>query len=86
METQITTTLTADDLKNLIKAGIREVQKESLQQENTNKSFSINQASKELGRSFTTVKNMILSGKLKTTSDGRRIPAQELNKYLKGAD
>jgi len=86
MEIQITTTLTPDDLKNLIKAGIREVQKESIQQENTNRTYSINQARIELGLSFTTVKKLILSGKIKTTSDGRRIPAQELNMYLKGAD
>ena len=83
MEQQILITMTPDDLLNLVKTGIREVEKEKESQETKNRSYSINQASKELGRSFTTIKRMIEEGKLKTTSDGRRVTAQALNDYLK---
>lgn len=83
MEQQILITLSPDDMVSLIKKSIREVHQEDAQAQNTNKCYSINQASKELGLSFTTVKKLITAGKLKTTADGRRIPAQELNNYMK---
>lgn len=83
MEQQILTTLSPDDMVSLIKKSIREVHEENVQAQNINRSYSFNQVAKELGRSFTTVKKLITEGKLKTTADGRRIPAQELNNYMK---
>jgi excisionase family DNA binding protein len=75
--------MTPDDLLNLVKTGIREVEKERESQETKNRSYSLYQASKELGRHYTTVKRLIEEGKIKTTSDGRRITAQAINDYLK---
>lgn len=83
MEQHILITMSADDLQSLVKRCVREVEKEKNEQVSLSRSYSFNQAAKELGRSFTTIKKLIMEGKLKTTSDGKRIPAQALNDYLK---
>lgn len=83
MEQNILITMSPADLQNLVKVAVREAQAETAQQENTKTSYSINKAAKLLGRSFTTVKNLIIAGKLETTSDGLRVTAQAINKYLK---
>jgi len=83
MEQHIFITMSPDDLRTLVKEGVIQAQRETAQKEETNRTYSINQASKILGRSFTTVKNLIMSGKIKTISDGKRITALELNNYLR---
>jgi hypothetical protein len=82
MESQIMTVLSPDELSKLIKKAVREVEDEKADKATANKSYSINQAAKELGRSFTTVKNLITDGTLKTTAAGRRIPVNELKRYM----
>jgi hypothetical protein len=83
MEQQLFTTFTKDDLKQMIKESILEAEVEKDQQEDGSRTFSINQVAKNLHRSHTTIKKLVMSGQLKTTSDGRRITAHELNCYLK---
>ena len=83
MEQQILITMTPEDLLDLVKKGIREVEKEKLNQVSPGKSYSINRVAKALGRSHTTIKRLIVEGKLISTCDGKRITAQALNDYLK---
>jgi hypothetical protein len=47
------------------------------------KTFSINQVSKMLGRSHSKIKGLIKKDILKTTSDERRILESSLNDYMK---
>lgn len=58
-----------------------EEQKTSLVSED--KTLSINQVAKRLGRAHSTIKDMIEAGTLKTTSDGKRIKETSLNDYLR---
>ena len=57
-----------------------EEQKTSLVSEE--RSLSINQVAKRLGRAYNTIKKMIEADTLKTTSDGKRIPEASLYAYL----
>ncbi len=82
MEQLLFTTFTKDDFKQMIKECILEVKKELKQQVDENTTYSINKVAKELHRSHTTIKKLVMSGQIKTTIDGRRITAAELNRYL----
>jgi IS30 family transposase len=57
-----------------------EAQKSSLVSEE--KSLSINQVAKRLGRAHSTIKKMIKAATLKTTSDEKRITEASLSAYL----
>ena len=82
MEQQILITMSPGDLLSLVKQGIREVEKEKEMEETQNTSYSIAKAAKELGRHHSTLKKMILEGKIETIDGGRRIPLKALNRYL----
>ena len=47
------------------------------------KTLSINQVAKRLGRAHSTIKDMIKAAILKTTSDEKRIKETSLNEYLR---
>ncbi|MHC1777547.1 MAG: helix-turn-helix domain-containing protein [Lentimicrobium sp.] len=82
MDNLIITSLSRTELKALVKESIIEL--EVLKQEKVEslKSYSIAALAKMLGRSHSTIKNLIKAGKLKTTADGRRITHQALQDYL----
>ena len=75
--------LTESDLQKIVERAIEEHERKKAAQTNSTKSYSIAKAAKILGRSPTTIKKHVLSGKLKTTSDGRRILHKALQEYLK---
>lgn len=77
------TTLTEDDLLQIVEQAIDNHEKRKAASEDLTKSYSIAQLAKKLGRSHTTVKNLVRSGKLITTTDGRRILHTSLKAYLK---
>lgn len=83
MLNQIMTTLTEDDLRQIVEQAIDNHEKKKTASEDLNKSYSIAKVAKMLGRSHTTIKNLVLSGKLNTTTDGRRILNASLKAYLK---
>jgi IS30 family transposase len=58
-----------------------EAQKSSLVSDE--KSLSINQVARRLGRAHGTIKKMIKAATLKTTSDEKRITETSLNEYLR---
>ena len=47
------------------------------------KLYSYNAIAKRLGISFTTVKNLVSQGLIKTTKDGKFISEKNINEYLK---
>lgn len=72
-----------DELKAIIKECLSEHEAETADKVSEIKSYSINQVAKKLGRHYSTIKKLIKTGQLKTTSD-KRITLAELNKYLAG--
>jgi predicted RNA-binding protein with RPS1 domain len=63
-----------------IKKALYEYDKQKKRNE-PEKTFTINQVSKKLGMSFSTVKKRIDEGIIKTAKDGR-IPESSINEYL----
>ena len=82
MKDEIFLTCTATELKNLMKEAVKEATQEKTDNEQLKRTFSIAGTAKELGRSHTTIKHLIQSGKLTAIDGGRRITAQAINRYL----
>jgi CHASE1-domain containing sensor protein len=82
MENLIVTTYTKNELQEIIQQAIAEFEKKKNGDSDQNKNFCFAKAARILGRSTSTIQKMVKSGKLKTTSDGRRITQQGLQDYL----
>ena len=68
------------DIKNILKAAIYEIEKEKAA--NTpDKLYTINQVAKRLGRAHDTIKKLVTSGTIKSTKDGL-ITESAINEYL----
>ena len=79
-------TLTVDQLTKLIKANVKDTLQEHEQEKagrELDKLFTINQISKRLHKSHSTVTKLVRNGHLETTQDGKRISERMLNQYLK---
>jgi IS30 family transposase len=72
-----------EELKAIIKECLIEHETESAEKVSEIKSYSINQAAKQLGRHHSTIKKLIKTGQIVATSD-HRITLAELNRYLAG--
>lgn len=72
-----------EELKAIIKECLSEHQKEKAHELDELTTYSINQVAKMLSRSHPTIKNLVISGKISATNDGR-ITQAELNRYLSG--
>jgi len=69
-----------EDIKEILKAAIYEVEKEK--NANTpDKLYTINKIAKRLGRSHDTINKLVKRGVIKTTKDGL-IPESAINEYL----
>lgn len=82
MNQQIFTTFSPDDLKQMIKEGLKEVIQEQNKKDISKQTYSISNTAKLLKRHHDTVKKLITEGKLKTTTDGKRVLAVSLETYL----
>jgi len=82
MENYMTTNLSENDLQKIVERAIESHEKKKTDLLNAGKNYSIAKVAHNLGRSHTTIKNLIKAGKLKTTADGRRITHQALQEYL----
>ena len=71
-----------DDLLQILTQSVHEAFIEIQKQQNNSKTYSINQASKKLGRSHKTVSKLIANGLLIATADNK-ITESALNEYLK---
>ena len=70
-----------EELENFIMKCLRRFEKEKSLTFLTEKSFSVNQVAKMLGRAHDTI-NLVRDGILKTTSDQRRILDSSLKDYV----
>jgi transposase len=82
MEKHILTNYTETEFQQMIEQAIAEYDKRKTAEQVTGKNYSIAKVAQMLGRSHTTIKNLVKTGKLKTTSEGRRITHQALQDYL----
>ncbi len=82
MEKHILTNYTETEFQQMIEQAIAEYDKRKLAEQVTGKNYSFAKVAQMLGRSHTTIKNLVKTGKLKTTSEGRRITHQALQNYL----
>ncbi len=71
--------ITSSDAKELAHIILAEI---SNQKHNPEKTHSITQAAKLLGKSFSTVSRMIKDGRIETTSEGRYITQKAIDSYL----
>jgi len=71
-----------EDLETSLKLAAKEGVKLYNEEQKKNKLYSVNQTAKLLGKAHRTIKKMIFSGVLKTTSDGL-ITQEAINDYLK---
>jgi len=78
----MTTNMSENDLQRIVESAIESYEKRKSMLSDNAKSYSIAKVAQKLGRSHTTIKNLVKAGKLKTTSDGRRITHQALQDYL----
>ncbi len=78
----MTTNLSESDLQKIVERGIEAYEKNKASQIDNTKSYSIAKSAQMLGRSHSTIKKLIRSGKLRTTADGRRITQMGLQEYL----
>jgi IS30 family transposase len=72
-----------EELKAIIKECLTEHEAETADKVSEIKSYSINQVAKQLGRHHSTIKKLIKTGQIVSTSD-HRITQAELNRYLAG--
>lgn len=82
MEKVFVTVFSEEELENLIMRCLYRYEKEKTSTALNEKSYTINQVAKRLGRSHATIKRLVEDGILKTTSDQRRIMATSINDYL----
>lgn len=73
----------SSEIKKAFCEWYHEMEGQKTSQVSEEKSLSINQAAKRLGRAHSTVKNMIKAATLKTTSDEKRITEASFNEYLR---
>lgn len=77
------TTLSVSDLQKIVEKAIESHETKKATRESSNINYSFAKVAEILGRSHTTIKSLVKSGKLKTTTDGRRITKLALQEYLK---
>ena len=82
MENYITTRMSPSDIQQIVERALEANDKKKALQIDDTKSYSIAKVAKMLGRSHTTIKNLVKAGKLRTTADGRRITQIGLQEYL----
>jgi len=75
--------MSANDLQQIVERAIEAYDKKKASQIDNTKSYSIAKVAELLGRSHTTIKKLVQAGKLRTTTDGRRITQLALQEYLK---
>ena len=68
-------------LRNAVKCAIRELNAESAIEKHADTLYTINQVRKRLGKSHKTIKNLVLSGLIKSTASGL-ISEAAINEYL----
>ena len=73
----------SSELKRAFVEWHTEMEDQKTSQVSNEKTLSINQVAKRLGRAHRTIKDMVKAGTLKTTSDQKRIKEASLNAYLK---
>ena len=83
MKSEIVTTYSSEDLEAIIIASLKKYEAMKAALPSNEETFSINQVAKRLGRSHSTIKRLIETGLLKTTTDQRRVSAFSLNEYLR---
>jgi hypothetical protein len=81
MEKQISFNITPDEFEMTIEKTVRKVLNEKSENEYDSKVFSINEAAKEIGCAWQTVRNLIDSNTIKTTIDGKFITGSEIKRY-----
>jgi len=82
MDKVFVTVFSEEELENLIMRCLYRYEKEKTSTALNEKSYTINQVAKRLGRSHATIKRLVEDGIFKTTSDQRRIMATSINDYL----
>ena len=83
MKSEILTTCSMEELKLVFIEGLKEYEAMKAASPSNDATFSINQVAKRLRRSHSTIKRLIETGLLKTTTDQRRVSAFSLNEYLR---
>jgi len=79
---QLSITLSPEELKQMMKDSFKEAIQEQSQKDISKLTYSISSTAKSLKRHHDTVKKLICDGKLKTTTDGKRVLASSLETYL----
>jgi len=83
---QTTLITTVSDLKSelliVVKTAMQEFKNEAANERRADTLYTINQVRKRLGKSHKTIKNLVLSGVIKSTASGL-ISEAALNDYLK---
>lgn len=79
---QLSITLSPEELKQMMKESFKEAIREQSKKDISNQTYSISSTAKLLKRHHDTVKKLICEGKLKTTTDGKRVLAVSLETYL----
>jgi len=74
---------TSDEIKKAFFEWYHEIEEQKSCLVSEEKTLSINQVAKRLGRAHNTIKDMIKADTLKTTSDGKRIKETSVNEYLR---
>lgn len=72
----------SNELKKAFFEWHNEIEEQKSSSGSEEKSLSINQVAKRLGRAHNTIKKMIKADTLKTTSDEKRITEASFNAYL----
>lgn len=75
--------LDKDDLKDALKAAIREFYKEKENREAGDKLYTINQVAKKLGKAHRTIKKLVQAGVIRSTKNGL-IPHSAVEEYING--
>lgn len=86
MENHIFISFTKNEFKEIIRQALFEYERSKVIDTQIGKNFSIPKAAEILNRTPATIKKLIETGKLKATSDGRRITHEALQEYLRIKD
>jgi hypothetical protein len=70
------------ELKNLIKSAIKEIEEEKQSKLKGINLYTINQVAKRLGKAHLTIKKLVQAGYIRTTASGL-ITEEAINDYLK---
>ncbi|NVO21695.1 MAG: helix-turn-helix domain-containing protein [Bacteroidetes bacterium] len=81
MENEIISIFSKEEFQEMFLQTLQEFERKKLMKGQKNKSYSINQVAKRLGRSHGTITSLIKKGTLKATAD-KRITEYALEEYL----